>query len=226
MKRIVFSYALMGAAAFVGNANAEEVLEFSPACETALALAAGPAYMRDKAGVYILGEDGYEKVRDSKNGYVCMVTREGAGIAPQCFDKVGQDAHVKVHLDEAKKIRAGVPDAQIKKEREEGFASGKYQVAQGHGVVYMASAFNYLYPTGEPVRVRPHVMYHAPDVTDKDLASVRSEAFKNNGMPFMNDEGPLGFMISFVDKATDSTEVMQACAGELPDDSKFPAIPE
>ena len=39
------------------------------------ALAAGPAAIRDGAGVYVLTDDGYELARESTNGFHCIVGR-------------------------------------------------------------------------------------------------------------------------------------------------------
>lgn len=210
-----------------GAAAASEMAELTPDCDRALALSAGPVTMREKAGVYILGEDGFVLDSESQNGYVCMVVRENTeGLVPQCFDKPGQSTHVKVHLDEARKKRAGMSLEQIAKERMEGFASGKYHSAREQGVVYMASNYNYIHTgAGQKLLVAPHVMYHAPGLTDEDLGAARGEALKNRGMPFIQGEGPLGFMISFVERPTDSSDVETMCEGQLPDRSVWRVYP-
>ena len=211
-----------------GPAAGAGIKRFTKDCERALALSAGPAYMRVEAGVYLLGEKGFERDREGSNGYVCMVVREGeTGLAPQCFDKAGQVSHVPVYLDEAEKRIAGMALDNIRKERAAGFAAGDYRPAPGPGVVYMASAYNYVYNArGDQLLVAPHVMYHAPYVSNEDLASDPAAAFDNPGMPFMNSPGPLGLMIGFVEKATDSASVEKACKGQLPDRAAWRAFPE
>jgi|GEM_PF-7056092 len=205
-----------------------EIVRLTEACETALALSAGPTYMREGAGVYVLGDDGYRQVRESANGYACMVTREGVnsnGLAPQCFDKVGQASHIPMYLDEAKLRLDGVSQEDRMQARAEGLSTGKYRTAQGPGVVYMASAYNYVFNgRGDQLLVGPHVMYHAPFVTSADIGATPA-ALANPGMPFLNTEGPHGFMIGFTQNTTDSSDVEKACAGQLPDKADWRPFP-
>lgn len=203
-----------------------EVMKFSRACETALALSAGPSSIRDDAGLYLLAEDGFEMTREAKNNYVCMVARErNGGVAPQCFDPAGQVSHVPVHIMSAKMRLAGVSEDEISDARAEGFVKGDFRPAPGPGVVYMASDYNFIRLSPEDkLHVAPHIMYHAPYLTDADIGSTAA-AFANRGMPFVNAPGPLGFLISFVDQPTDSTDVEKKCKGQLPDLTEWRAFP-
>lgn len=228
MKTIAIATALLGfGAAACLTPAAANVARFTKECERALALSAGPAYMREQAGVYILGEDAFEQDRASTNGYVCMVIRESEeSVVPQCFDRPAQTSHVPVFLDEAKLRLSGVSSGDIRKARADGFASGKYRPAPAPGVVYMASAYNFIKnERGDRLLVWPHVMYHAPYVTDEDIASDAQGAFANPGMPFINESGPLGYMIGFIEKATESSDVEAQCEGQLPDASEWRPFP-
>ena len=225
MKHQLHAVLAMIAVVTAASPATAEIQRFTKDCERALALSGGPAYMREEAGVYLLGKAGFELDRAGTNGYVCMVTREGDGIAPQCFDRAGQVSHVPVHIDETRKRIAGVSQEQIQQDRAAGFASGQYRPAPAPGVVYMASDYNFINtPNGDRLRVGAHVMYHAPYLTDEDIATDPA-AFANPGMPFLNEEGPLGFMIGFIDSATDSTDVESACVGQLPDPANWRPIP-
>lgn len=224
LTRFSAAAAIMAASAQFAGAN--ELWPLSQACEIALAESAAPTYVRENAGVYVLGTEGYELVKPAENEFVCLVQRNSSeSLIPQCFDEIGQQVHVAVHLDEGKKIRAGMSFDQIQKERAAGFYSGKYSTAKGHGVVYMASDYNYNVSPKRRVKIAPHVMYHAPGVTNEDIGSVPGEAFQNKGMPFIAGQGPMGFMISFTERATDSDEVISACDGELPDPESFMPFP-
>ncbi len=210
------------------TAAQSEIQILTPACEEALALSAGPAHLRDAAGVMVLTDAGYETVRGGTNGYMCMVERDSdLSIIPQCFDKAGQVSHVPVHTDAAAMARSGSSWEEITQARADGFASGKYTRAAGPGVVYMASDYNLVVsPDGrEKVKIWPHVMYHAPDVTNDDIGADFMQAMQNPGMPFIAGEGPLGFMISFIDQATDSSDVVTHCDGQLPDIADFKPLP-
>lgn len=221
---------VLGAAAIttIGAAAAKEtVRELSVDCERALALSAAPVYMRERASVYVLGKDGFVRDREGDNGYACIVVREDTdGVVPQCFDAVGQRSHLPVHLDEARKLRSGKSWGAIAEDRKAGFESGDYTPADGFGVVYMASDYNYIETRGGKIRVAPHVMYHAPNLTNDDVGAQMPDAFDNFGMPFIQGSGPMGFMIGFTERATDSSDVEATCAGQLPDPSDWKVFPD
>lgn len=222
-----FTLTFCAVLAAAGAAEAGDVIDLSPACERALALSAAPAYLREAASVYVLGDDGFVLDREGSGAYACIVTRENvASLIPQCFDRVGQKSHLPVHLEEGRMIRAGAGAADLAAMRKEGFETGRFTPADGHGVVYMASAYNYIaFGEGRKLLVAPHVMYHAPHLTNEDVGAVMPDAHANFGMPFIQGEGPMGFMIGFTERPADTAEVEAACAGELPDRSEWPAYP-
>ncbi|GAB4529927.1 MAG: hypothetical protein Tsb0010_11830 [Parvularculaceae bacterium] len=229
MKKFLLTAAsVLGAIHGVADAAADTLWRLSRDCETALALSAGPTYLRDGAGVYVLGDKEFELIRESENGYVCLVQRNAdEALIPQCFDRMGQWAHVPVHKDVVKKRLAGMEWSQIFAEQAQGFVDGTYKRAPGPGVVYMASDFNFTmdFASGNKRKIWPHVMYHAPDVTHADIGSDPQEAVKNPGMPIIAGQGPLGYMISFVDHPTDSADVEARCAGQLPDPDDYLRFP-
>ena len=58
--------------------------------EIALALSAAPEHLRNDAGVYVLERNGFVKVRESKNGFTCIVNRDHPlNQKPVCFDAEG-----------------------------------------------------------------------------------------------------------------------------------------
>ena len=191
MKKRTVSALTLSSLYLCSAAWAGEVVELSTECESALALSAAPTYMRDKAGIYVLGQDGYEKIRASENGFACMVTREGPiSVVPQCFDPIGQTVHMKVAKDEAKKMRAGMSRADIRKERVQGFYDGTYTPAKGHGVVYMASAFIILIcRTGEYMLRRTScIMLRASQMPISD--QYRRKLFKTKACRLWQIPGP------------------------------------
>lgn len=220
----VVSAALGLLASFPAQAG---IIELSQQCEADLALSAGPANMRADAGVLVLGDKGYETLRQSQNGFICMVERNHElSLIPQCFDQRSQSAHVAMLLEEGKKIRTGIDFETILAEREAGLQSGRYKPASGPGIVYMISDFNYIRsPRGDVVKVAPHVMFHAPNLSHADIGSDPATALQNRGLPIIASEGPHGFMVSFTDKPSNSADVLASCAGELPDASQFRPFP-
>ncbi len=202
-----------------GTVSATEVHRLSADCERALALGAAPAYLRAQAGVYVLGEAGYELVKPSGNGYLCLVERNHErSLIPQCFDPAARDAQVALILDEGRLIRQGASFAELRKRRKKALAEGEYPSASGPGVVYMISDYNYVYSprSRRHLKVAPHVMYHAPHLTNDDIGAHPRKALANPGVPFIANQGPHGYMISFTREASDSTDVRRHCEGQLP----------
>jgi hypothetical protein len=73
----------------VGSA-AETPLVPSVEADVAMALSAAPARLRDGAGVYALRPAGFVKVRESTNGFTCIVNRDHPrALKPTCYDAEG-----------------------------------------------------------------------------------------------------------------------------------------
>lgn len=207
-------------------AQVDGLIELSRNCEIELAYSAGTGHLREHAGVYVFGEDGYELATPGGNGYVCMAVREAPNaVVPQCFDELARGTHVRVFLDEGRALRAGESFAAARARRAEGFESGHYQPVDGHGVVYMMSDFNLVNAGGNLLRVAPHVMFHAPGVSLDDVGTTLEVSLQNRGMPIVAAPGPMGYLVSFVDHGTGTDRVMAACEGELPDLSAYAPFP-
>lgn len=208
----------------------EELLELTRDCDTALALSSAPSHVQAKAGVYVLGEAGYELVRESENGYHCIAVREAPNEAtPQCFDRAGFRSHVTPFLDAGRQLRQGKSFEEIHALRDEKFKTGEYLPADGYGVVYMISDFTLVRSENEPKkrRVRPHVMYHAPYMGWDDIGLTPVESLKNLGLPFLppGAGGPQAFQASFVESSSDPSEVLAKCKGQLPDREDYILFP-
>lgn len=214
------------------TATAGELLEFTPQCEAALALSAGPATLRDGAGILLLGSDGYELHRQSTNGFTCLVERNHPqSVIPQCFDAPGTEAHVPLIEEGGRLLRAGHSFEEIAGIRSERLADPAVARVTRPGLVYMVSDYNYIHVAGRDrlLKVGPHVMFHAPDMADEQIGSNAQAAIANRGLPFITAKGPHGFMTSFVERPSDSSEVERHCAGQLPDRTAmlpFPPSPE
>jgi len=206
---------------------AGEIRDYSESCESALALSAAPKHLWSGAGVYVLGTSGYELTRESSNGFHCIVERNHPdSIIPQCFDEGSVDANLAVIIDEGKLIRDGMSFEDLGKRREKVLKTDQYPVAS-HGIVYMISDYNYIYNRNGDflLKADPHLMFHAPDLSEADIGTDFNEAVSNRGMPMLNAEGRHGFIISFVERASDSNAVESACAGQLPSKEKLRPFP-
>lgn len=205
-----------------------DMVQLSEDCETALALSAGPASVRADAGVYLLKKSGYEKSRESTNGYYCLVERNHEdAVIPLCYDKPSQNANLQVVLSEGKLLSEGASFAELRERRGKLLQSGAVPQPGGPGVVYMISDYNYIYIEGQDaiVKVAPHVMFHAPGLDQSDIGASPQEAFSNKGVPLITAAGPHGFMTSFVERSSDSSAVESACAGQIPAKNSLPRFP-
>lgn len=163
--------------------------------EIALALSAAPQHLRQDAAVYVLEEHGFVKVRDSKNGFACIINRDHPrNLKPTCYDAEGAATILPKVLDVGEMLMKGMPIEAIDKIVAEGFRTGKYIAPRRPGVAYMLSDGNrdFNTQTGQTELFPPHIMFYAPNLTNKDIGSKGDFA---NGLPAIAYRGPHGFMI-------------------------------
>ena len=163
--------------------------------ETRLALEAAPPHLRAGAAVYALREHGFEQVRESTNGFTCMVYRDHPlALKPTCWDAEGTRTIVPRALWLGEQLMRGVPLAEIERQMEEGFRTGRWVPPARPGVAYMLSPNirNVNHATGEFRSFPPHVMFYAPGLTDADIGTADEVS---EGLPFIDYQGPHGYMI-------------------------------
>src|SRR5262245_32104135 len=98
-----------------------------PATQVALAESAAPPDVATDAAVYVIGPAGYKKVRDGKNGFTCMISRQHRDtLEPECFDAEGTATVVPVRLFVEAERAKGSSDAAIEKSVADGYASGRF----------------------------------------------------------------------------------------------------
>jgi len=166
--------------------------------EIALALSAAPEHLRNNAGLYVLKRNGFVKVRDSTNGFTCIVNRDHPlNQKPVCFDAEGTATILPKILRFGELLMQGKAMSEINAEIAEGFQTGKYISPRRAGVAYMLSGDirNYNPRTGKVESFPPHVMFYAPNLTNADLGVTPEALAKNPSLPFVAYQGPHGFII-------------------------------
>jgi hypothetical protein len=141
--------------------------------EIALALSACPAFVASKAGVYVLEESGYVKVRESQNGFTAIVQHSlPTSQEPRCMDAEGTRTHLPRILKTAELRAHGKTPEEVKTYVADAFAKGIFQPPGRPGIDYMLSS-EILTPNekGIPVPFPPHVMFYAPYLTNADIGS-------------------------------------------------------
>ncbi len=143
--------------------------------QIALALSAAPSEVSSHATVYILGPKGYEKVREGTNGFSCFVGRHfvkptETSVEPGCFDAEGSRTILMVHLREEELRASGKSEAEIKVDIANGYKEGRFKHPSKLGLLYMMSSENRLpAANGTTANFPPHVMFYAPNMTNRDL---------------------------------------------------------
>lgn len=163
--------------------------------EIALALSAAPEHLRAGAAVWVLEKNGFVKVRDSRNGFGCIVNRDHPlNRKPTCYDAEGVATIVPRVLRVGELLMQGKPLPEINAEIQEAFRTGKFISPRRPGVAYMLSGDirRFDSASGSVVSFPPHVMFYAPNLTNEDIGSTGDGA---GGMPFIAYQGPQGFMI-------------------------------
>lgn len=165
--------------------------------EIALALSAAPEHLRAEAGVYALDGAEYRRVRDSRNGFTCIVNRDAPlAIKPTCYDAEGTATILPKVLEVGAMLMAGRSEAEIAAHVDDGFRTGRFVAPRRPGVAYMLSdqIVNADF-AGRTSTFPPHAMYYAPHLTNADIGAVPAAARADPRLPFVAYEGPHGVMI-------------------------------
>jgi hypothetical protein len=166
--------------------------------EIELALSAAPEHLRKGAGVYVLERNGFVKVRETTNGFTCIVNRDHPlNQKPVCFDAEGTATILPKILRVGELLMQGKPMSEIDAEIAEGFRTGKYIAPRRTGVAYMLSGDirNYNPRSGKVESFPPHLMFYAPNLTNADLGTTAEALAKDPSLPFVAYQGPHGFII-------------------------------
>ena len=154
--------------------------------EIELALSAGPEHLRSDATVYVFGRKGYEKILSGKNGFTCMVNRDGnqAGdndLKPTCWDAEGSATIVPVMLRVGQLLAEGRTAEEIKRDIEAGFSAGRFSSARKTGIAYMLRGDVQYDPKTKEIKplFPPHYMIYAPGVTNADIG-MNMDAYKKH----------------------------------------------
>jgi len=179
--------------------NAQRLPELlPPEKEIELALSAAPEHLRKGAGVYVLERNGFVKVRDSTNGFTCIVNRDHPlNQKPVCFDTEGTATISPKILQVGELLMQGKTMSEINGDIAKGFRTGKYISPRRPGVAYMLSGDirNFNPRTGKVESFPPHIRFYAPNLTNADLGTTAEALAKDPSLPFVAYQGPHGFII-------------------------------
>ena len=161
--------------------------------EIELALSAGPEHLRSDATIYVFGAKGYEKIRSGKNGFTCMVNRDGNqsgdnDLKPTCWDAEGSATIVPVMLRVGELMSSGKTAKEIADDIRAGFDAGRFFSPRKSGIAYMLRGDVQYDPKTKEISKTsfpPHYMIYAPGVTNADIG-VNADALKKHpSLPFV-----------------------------------------
>jgi hypothetical protein len=193
---LVSLFALAGAAAAPGAEVPETWPVYDRDREVALALSAAPLHLRAEAGVYALVGTDFERVRESRNGFDCVVQRVGRIQAPQCFDREGAETTLPAVLREMRLQLDGRSRDDAREVVAAEYRAGKLVAPRRPGLVYMLSREFLAFGEQGARRVfEPHLMFYAPNLTNADVGAL-PEHHNDPAFPFVLDEGkPSAYVI-------------------------------
>ena len=189
-KRLALLAMLIPAAPTAYSAELSTIL-LPEAEEMQLALEAGPEHLRPDATVYVFGKGGYRKIRSGSNGFNCLVNRDGnqAGdndLKPTCWDAEGSRTILPVMLRVGELIARSASADEIKRDIDEGFASGRFSSPRKAGIAYMLRAEVLFDPETQKITKTvfvPHYMIYAPGVSNADIGMPPPGRNSEFGLP-------------------------------------------
>lgn len=173
-----------------GQAGALELLPWEREIE--LAVSAAPEHLRKEATVYVFGRGGYEKARVGRNGFTCLVNRDGAQngdrtLRPTCWDAEGGNTIVPVMLRVGELLAQGKSAEEIKRDIDSGFTAGRFHSPRRSGIAYMLAGdikqFDAQTGKIQSVAYPPHYMFYAPGVTNADIGMTKEGYQINPSLP-------------------------------------------
>lgn len=176
------------------SADATTLIFLPQEQEVELALSAGPEHLRPEATVYVFGKKGYERIRSGKNGFTCMVNRDGNqsgdnDLKPTCWDAEGSATIVPVMLRVGELLSLGKTAKEIADDIRGGFDAGRFISPRKCGIAYMLRGDVQYDPRTKEISKTlfpPHYMIYAPGVTNADIG-INGDALKQHpSLPFVD----------------------------------------
>ena len=176
-----------------GNPDSHPPILLPREQEVELALSAGPEHLRSDATVFVFGAKGYEKIRNGKNGFTCMVNRDGNqsgdnDLKPTCWDPEGSATIVPIMLRVGELMAMGKTAKEIAADIDAGFNEGRFVSPRKSGIAYMLRGDVHYDPASKEISKTlfpPHYMLYAPGVTNADIGLGTDARKANPSLPFV-----------------------------------------
>ena len=172
--------------------------------EIATALSAAPPEVRPHAGVYVLEQNGFVKVRESQNGFNCIIERRANHTAPMCYDAEGSNSTLQATLKRGELLMQGVDASEIEKRIDNDYKTGRLHAPQKTGIVYMLATDEvWQDPSSNNIarHVYPHIMVYAPYLRNSDIAVAPEQVWRPDRVWVQYEGRPDAYLIFEVGSA-------------------------
>lgn len=168
--------------------------------EEALALSAAPAELSHAADLYLLGAEGYERVRLGTNGFACMVLRSFSGApgsrpgdgpeakVPACFNRTASESLVEHAVLESRMHASGMDEKERTAEVLWRLASGELRPPGQGALAHMRSA-GQTWTRGDAM---PAMYVYSPFLDGEDIGSGGASVISAAGTPAAAVRVPMG----------------------------------
>jgi hypothetical protein len=166
--------------------------------EISTALNSAPPEVRGNAGVYVLEEHGFVKVRESKNGFNCIIERRGTHTSPMCYDAEGSSSTLQATLERGELLMQGLDPSEIEKRIDEDYRAGRLHAPTKTGIVYMLATNEVWHDqsSGNIARhVYPHIMVYAPYLKNSDIAVTAQQVWRADRVWVQYEGRPDAYLI-------------------------------
>ena len=164
--------------------------------EVEMALSSAPEDLRSGAGVYALQRNGFVKVRDSRNGFHCVVERRSGHIAPKCYDAEGSTSTLRASLKRGELLTRGIDPVEVEKRIDEEYRAGRLHAPRKAGIVYMlATDDDYQDRAGKTHHLGAHVMVYAPFLKNSDIGVLAEQKWSPSHVWVQYEGRPDAYLI-------------------------------
>jgi hypothetical protein len=172
--------------------------------EIATALSSAPPEVRTLAGVYVLEEHGFVRVRESQNGFNCIIERRANHISPMCYDAEGSSSTLLATLKRGELLAEGVDPSEIEKRIDEDYRTGRLHGPQKTGIVYVLATDEVWHDQSSnniARHVYPHIMVYAPYLRNSDIAAAPEQVWRPDRVWVQYEGRPDAYLIFEVGSA-------------------------
>jgi hypothetical protein len=151
-----------------------------------------------------LEEHGFVKVRESQNGFNCIIERRANHISPMCYDAEGSSSTLQATLKRGELLMQGVDPSEIEKRIDEDYRTGRFHAPQKTGIVYMLATDEVWHDQSSnniAVHVYPHIMVYAPYLRNSDIAVPPEQVWRPDRVWVQYEGRPDAYLIFEVGSA-------------------------